>query len=58
MNLRDLQRLERRIEKIKLKECPTSLKMISLGPDDPEPDNIDQWIMTIRIDPKPANWND
>ena len=58
MNLRDLQRLERRIEKIKLIECPPSLKMISLGPDDPEPDNIDQWTMTIRIDPKPANWND
>ena len=58
MNLRDLQRLERRIEKIKLKESPPSLKMISLGPDDPEPDNIDQWTMTIRIDPKPANWND
>ena len=58
MNLRDLQRLERRIEKIKLIECPPCLKMISLGPDDPEPDNIDQWTMTIRIDPKPANWND
>ena len=57
MNLRDLQRLERRIEKIKLKECPPTLKMITLGPEDPEPENIDQWTMTIRIDPKPADWD-
>tara|TARA_B100000965_G_C18972382_1_gene490378 strand:- start:49 stop:216 length:168 start_codon:yes stop_codon:yes gene_type:complete len=52
VNLRDLLRLERRIEKIRLKECPPSLKMITLGLDDPEPDNIDQWTMMLRIDPK------
>ena len=31
--------------------------MITLGPEDPEPENIDQWTMTLRIEPKPADWN-
>jgi hypothetical protein len=31
--------------------------MITLGPDDSEPENIDQWTMTLRVEPKPADWN-
>ena len=57
MNLRDLQRLEQRIGKIQLSKQPSSLKMITLKPEDPEPENIDQWTMTIRIDPKLADWD-
>ena len=57
LNLRDLQRLERRIERIKMKEQPPDLKMITLGPEDPEPDNLDQWTMTIRVEEKPADWD-
>ena len=57
MNLRDLQRLERRIGKIQLSKQLPSLKMITLKPEDPEPENIDQWTMTIRIDPKLADWD-
>ena len=57
MNLRDLQRLERRIEKIKMKEQPPTLSMKVIGPNDPEPENIDQWIMCINIKPKPADWH-
>ena len=57
MNLRDLQRLERRIGKIQLSKQPPSLKMITLKPEDPEPENIDQWTMTIRIDPRLADWD-
>ena len=58
LNLRDLQRLERRIGKIQLSKQPPSLKMITLGPEDPEPENLDQWTMCIKVEPKPADWND
>ena len=57
MNLRDLQRLERRIEKIKMKEQPPTLSMKVIGPNDPEPENTDQWTMCINIEPKPADWD-
>ena len=57
MNLRDLQRLERRIEKIKMKEQPPTLSMKVIGSNDPEPENIDQWKMCINIEPKPADWD-
>ena len=35
------KRLERRIDKVQKK--PPTLKMITLGPEDPEPENLDQW---------------
>ncbi len=57
LNLRDLQRLERRIGKIQLSKQPPTLKMITLGPEDPEPENLDQWTMTLRVEPKPADWD-
>ena len=57
MNLRDLQRLERRIEKIKMKEQPPILSMKVIGSNDPEPENIDQWTMCIKVEPKPADWD-
>ena len=57
LNLKDLQRLERRINKVTLEKKPPTLKMITLGPEDPEPENIDQWTMTIRVEPKPADWD-
>ena len=31
--------------------------MITLGPEDPEPENLDQWTMTIRTEAKPKDWN-
>ena len=57
LNLKDLQRLERRIGKIQLTKQPPTLRMITLGAEDPEPENIDQWTMTLRIDKKPADWD-
>ena len=56
LNLKDLQRLERRINRVTLEKKPPSLKMITLGPEDPEPENIDQWTMCIKVEPKPENW--
>ena len=32
--------------------------LMNIGAEDPKPENIDQWTMTIRIDPKPADWDD
>tara|TARA_B100000424_G_C22582602_1_gene327385 strand:+ start:98 stop:286 length:189 start_codon:yes stop_codon:yes gene_type:complete len=57
LNLNDLKRLERRINKVTLEKQPPTLKMITLGPEDPEPENIDQWTMTLRVEPKPADWD-
>ena len=57
LNLKDLQRLERRINKVTLEKKPPTLKMITLGPEDPEPENIDQWTMCIKVEPKPADWD-
>ena len=57
LNLKDLQRLERRINKVTLEKKPPTLKMITLGPEDPEPENLDQWTMTIRTEAKPKDWN-
>jgi hypothetical protein len=57
LNLNDLKRLERRIDKVTLEKKPPSLKMITLGPEDPEPENLDQWTMTIRTEAKPKDWN-
>ena len=57
MNLNDLKRLERRIDKVTLEKKPPTLKMITLGPEDPEPENLDQWTMTIRTEAKPKDWN-
>ena len=31
--------------------------MITLRHEYPEPENIDQWKMKIRIDPNPTNWD-
>ena len=45
LNLNDLKRLERRINKVTLEKQPPTLKMITPGPEDPEPDNLDQWTM-------------
>ena len=56
MNLNDLKRLERRIDKVTLTKKPPTLKMITLGHEDPEPENIDQWTMCIKVEPKPENW--
>ena len=57
MNLNDLKRLERRIDKVTLEKKPPTPRMITLGPDDSEPDNLDQWTMCIKVEPKPADWN-
>ena len=57
MNLNDLKRLERRIDKVTLEKKPPTLRMITLGPDDSEPDNLDQWPMCIKVEPNPADWN-
>tara|TARA_S200000501_G_scaffold162262_1_gene152946 strand:+ start:159 stop:347 length:189 start_codon:yes stop_codon:yes gene_type:complete len=56
LNLNDLKRLERRINKVTLEKQPPTLKMITLGPEDPEPKSIDQWTMCIKVEPKPENW--
>ena len=58
LNLNDLKRLERRINRVTLEKKPPTLKMITLGPEDPEPENIDQWTMCIKVEPKPADWDD
>ena len=57
MNLNDLKRLERRIDKVTLTKKPPTLKMITLGPEDPEPENLEKWTMTIRTEAKPKDWN-
>ena len=57
MNLNDLKRLERRIDRVRLTKKPPTLRMVTLGPEDPEPDNLDQWTMTIRTEAKPKDWN-
>ena len=57
MNLNDLKRLERRINRVTLEKKPPTLRMITLGPEDPEPENLDQWTMTIRTEAKPKDWN-
>ena len=40
-----------------MKEQPPILSMKVIGSNDLEPENIDQWIMCINIEPKPANWD-
>tara|TARA_B100001057_G_C22127176_1_gene673135 strand:- start:263 stop:445 length:183 start_codon:yes stop_codon:yes gene_type:complete len=57
MNFREIQQLQNRINKIQKIKQPPTLKMITLGPEDPEPENLDQWTMTLRVEPKPADWD-
>ncbi len=57
LNLNDLKRLERRINIVTLEQQPPTLKMITFGPEDPEPENLGKWIMTIRTEAKPKDWN-
>ena len=40
-----------------MKEQPPTLSMKVIGPNDPEPENIDQWSMCINIEPKPEDWD-
>ncbi len=40
-----------------MKEQPPTLSMKVIGPNDPEPENIDQWTMCIKVEPKPADWD-
>ena len=35
----------------------STLKIINLGPENHEHENLDQWTMTIRTEEKPKDWN-
>ena len=71
-NLRDLQRLERRINKVQKEQAPPTLRMIVLDeetesvevyPYDYEEEKTpleiakDPWSLLLKIDKKPADWD-
>ena len=70
-NLRDLQRLERRIDRVQREQAPPTLRMIVLNeetdsaevyPHDYEektPLEIvkDPWSLLLKIEKKPEDWN-
>ena len=71
-NLRDLQRLERRIDKVQKEQAPPTLRMIVLNeetdsaevfPHDYEEEKTpleiatDPWSLLLKIEKKPEDWN-
>jgi hypothetical protein len=71
-NLRDLQRLERRIDKVQKEQAPPTLRMEVIQEQDDydaiEGDNVmsermadnvnkyDPWTMVIKVEKKPKDW--
>ena len=69
-NLRDLQRLERRIDKVQKEQAPPTLKMFVVHEDENEVEGgnpmdiqmadivnkYDPWTMVIKVEKKPKNW--
>ena len=71
-NLRDLQRLERRIDRVQREQAPPTLRMIVLNeetdsaevfPHDYEEEKTpleiatDPWSLLLKIEEKPKDWN-
>ena len=71
-NLRDLQRLERRIDRVQREQAPPTLRMIVLNeetdsaevfPHDYEEEKTpleivqDPWSLLLKIEKKPEDWN-
>ena len=68
LNLRDLQRLERRIGRIQREQAPPTLKMVVINEEPDEDGNpmdknmadlvnkYDPWTMVINVEKKPKNW--
>ena len=71
-NLRDLQRLERRIDRVQREQAPPTLRMIVLNeetdsaevyPHDYEEEKTpleivqDPWSLLLKIEKKPKDWN-
>ena len=71
-NLRDLQRLERRIDRVQREQAPPTLRMIVLDeetdsaevyPHDYEEEKTpleiatDPWSLLLKIEKKPKDWN-
>ena len=71
MNLNDLKRLEKRINKIQMTQAPPTLRMVVLDASDESVEVYppyeeekttlekvkDPWSLVLTIDPKPKDWN-
>ena len=71
-NLRDLQRLERRIDKVQKEQAPPTLRMIVLDDETESPEVYpydyeeektpleivkDPWSLLLKIEKKPKDWD-
>ena len=51
MNFKDLERLQRRIEKVQQVKKPPTLRMVVIDENTPEPE-LDQWTLCLKIEGK------
>ena len=55
MNFRDLERLQRRIDRVQQVKKPPTLKMLILQENDPMPEFVDDWTLTVKVEGKGEN---
>jgi hypothetical protein len=55
MNFRDLERLQRRINRVQQVKQPPTLKMLILQENDPMPEFVDDWTLTVKVEGKGEN---
>ena len=57
MNLKDLKRLQKRLDKLAFEKQPPTLKMLIIKPEEERPVSWDQWTMVINVEPMNPAFN-
>ena len=57
MNIKDLKRLQKRLDKLAFEKQPPTLTMLIVKPEEAQPESWDQWTMVINVEPMNPAFN-